>query len=967
MKSCHNPSFASHLFFILLMAGPLVHAVDTPSLPENLVPKAEIQAVALNTLHLPQFVADGYVPQKNSKYDNGSTWAVYGKTNRNNAQINFIWPDAVTVGEIIYYGRTAWDIKECFKDYQVLLDDRVDPVTTGKLKAVHGPQRIRLPKPRRVRKLSIKFTSSYGGRNPGASEIQIFSESPTQEQLKQLFRYLSDPYPAVDEKFQKEPDSIQLKKDFHDGKLGFTELVVIQRQELTPSHVYTYHVEGFRAGGGLYIVSPDLKENQLKQLVDSHQGQILDFDLSYDARQILFSWRKSANDTYHLYTINIDGTELKRITEGNWHDFNACWLPDGDIVFLSTRKPAYAYCWISPVGILHRMSPDGSHVKRISANYLNDFTPSILSNGKVIYGRWEYVDRPAIPIQSLWTVNPDGTNLAVYYGNRVLSPATFIEPQAIGQTSTVLCTLTAHNGPCRGAIGIIDPSYGNNSQKSIRNLTPEIDIGKVDEGSGNHVHGPYESPYPLDSQHFLCSRSGTILLRDYDGTKQMVLLRPQDNMGFYHARPLRTRPKPPRHPSALPDNNNAGEWAAVYLQDVYNGLEPYVNRGEVTHIAVVQEIEKKHVADLKVRAFGFQFPLVSCGATYSPKKVWGYAQVDKDGSAYFKVPANLPIYFMALDKDGQALQRMRSFTHLMPGEIQGCIGCHEPRNQTSRNRKRLNAFHDEPQELETPEWGLGGFSYARIVQPVLDRHCVQCHQSPDAPQGIDLSGDMTDFFNVSYEILARQGGPGANPYTKWISTMNGYEANILQIEPKTWGSPASKLAQIIHSGHPDKDGKPRIQMHDFDKRRIYAWIDLNVPYYGTSLSNYIERIGCRQMVPDDFEKVFQEVGQRRCVSCHQQKDNKGNYRLQRKEWLRISHPELNNFMLAPLAKTAGGAQACKKAVFQSKDDPDYQAILKTFEPLHKMLKQKPRMDMPGGEQVAKMCRKSLSQKEKAKR
>ncbi|MHC4741246.1 MAG: HzsA-related protein, partial [Planctomycetota bacterium] len=464
---------------------------------------------------------------------------------------------------------------------------------------------------------------------------------------------------------------------------------------------------------------------------------------------------------------------------------------------------------------------------------------------------------------------------------------------------------------------------------------------------GNHVKGPYESPYPIDDEFFLVSRAGTILIRDYDGTKQITVIRKKDGMGFYTARPIRTRPKPPMRPSILPEESE--QWATVFIQDVYNGLEPHVKRGDIKHICVVQEIEKSKMAETKYRAFGFQFPVVSCGATYAPKKVWGYVPVAEDGSACFKVPSNLPLYFMAIDSNGQAVQRMRSFTHFMPGQVQGCVGCHEPRNHTARPKARPAALrrNSAPAHPPTvPEWGLRGFSYANIVQPVLDRHCVKCHSGLNPPKNVDLSSDETDFFNVSYEILARQGQPGRNLYTKWIPTFNGQEANILIVEPKSWGSPASKLARIVLSGHPNEKGEPRITLSDKERRRIFAWIDLNVPYYGTSLSNYYERTGCRQMIPADFEKTLQDVARKRCASCHKP-NNKGVVQIPRKVWLRITNPDLNNFLLSPLAKKAGGTQTCGEAVFQSTQDPDYQAILKTFEPLHEMLEKQPRMDMAG--------------------
>jgi hypothetical protein len=295
---------------------------------------------------------------------------------------------------------------------------------------------------------------------------------------------------------------------------------------------------------------------------------------------------------------------------------------------------------------------------------------------------------------------------------------------------------------------------------------------------------------------------------------------------------------------------------------------------------------------------------------------------------------------------------MRSFAHFMPGEIQGCVGCHEPRNHSPRPQARLAAIRRnsaQPKPPTPPEWGLGGFSYARIVQPVLDKHCIRCHSGPTSPKEVDLSGDETDFFNVSYETLARQGQPGKNLYTKWIPTFNGQEANILIVTPKSWGSPVSKLAEVVLAGHPDKNGKPRIKLGDKERRRIFTWIDLNVPYYGTSLSNYYERTGCRRMIPSNFEDLFQKVARKRCASCHKP-DSKGVVQVPRKVWLRITNPDLNNFLLAPLAKDAGGTQRCGTAVFESTHDTDYRAILNTFEPLHKMLEEQPRMDMTGAKE-----------------
>ena len=179
-----------------------------------------------------------------------------------------------------------------------------------------------------------------------------------------------------------------------------------------------------------------------------------------------------------------------------------------------------------------------------------------------------------------------------------------------------------------------------------------------------------------------------------------------------------------------------------------------------------------------------------------------------------------------------------------------------------------------------------------------------------------------------------------SPYTEWIWTINGAGHNVLEIEPGRWGSPASLLAEIIRSGHPDKDGKPRVDVDDASRRRVYLWLDLNVPYYGTSSSNHKVRLGSRRMMPHNLDSTLQDVAARRCASCHTDG-------VPRKFYTRMLKPENNNFMLAPLAKSAGGTEKCGKPVFKTKADPDYRKLLETFTPIQELLDERPRADMPG--------------------
>lgn len=787
---------------------------------------------------------------------------------------------------------------------------------------------------------------------------------------------------------------VALRDDLQSGRLGFRDMMVVKRHPLDISHVYVYHVEGYQPGGGLFVYTPGENGGSFRCLVDSSEGMITTADLSYDGKEIVFAWKRGglvlcnpvaltedvdrsvSKNNYQIYRINVDGTGLEQLTDGPHNNLDPCWLPDGGIVFISDRKPAYAYCYVVTSPVVYRMDRSGGQQMRLSANYLMDFTPSVLDDGRIIYTRWEYVDRPACPIQSLWTINPDGTGLAGYYGNRVISPGTFMDAQSIPGTSQVIATATNHNGPCRGAIVAIDPAQGTNAPEAVTNLTPEIELYRAQGVYGNGLHGPYEKPFPVAEDRFLVSKDGALQLRDFSGNAT-TLLQPDEGLGYYCAQPIRPTPLPPvltggpmDETAVLPEDGSvSGNWATVFVDDVTNGLEPEVKRGEITQIAVVQEIEKNthtpqnnfdpHSSKMRnIAVFGFQFPLVSCGATYAPKRVWGFADVEPDGTAAFQVPSEVPIYFLALDAEGRALQRMRSFTHLMPGEVQSCVGCHADRNSVVPNAAKRSSMGRVAQKLTPPEWGVAGFCYDQIVQPVFDRHCVECHNSREHPGGVDLTGDKTDFFNVSYDVLTRTGtqaetgwldhgsplGPagdaqrGKSPFTSWIWTINGAGHNVLEIAPRRWGSPASQLAEILRTGHPDEQRVPRIDVADADRRKVYLWIDLNVPYYGTSSSHHKDRLGSRRMLPKQLESTLGEIAARRCASCHADG-------VPRTFYTRILKPEQNNFMLAALAKEAGGTEWCGQAIFQSKKDSDYQKLLDTFRPIQKLLKEHPRTDM----------------------
>jgi cytochrome c553 len=132
------------------------------------------------------------------------------------------------------------------------------------------------------------------------------------------------------------------------------------------------------------------------------------------------------------------------------------------------------------------------------------------------------------------------------------------------------------------------------------------------------------------------------------------------------------------------------------------------------------------------------------------KFILGTVPVEADGSAYFKVPSGVPVFFQALDGDGIALQTMRTLTYALPGQTLSCIGCHESRDMAPPMGKPALALQREPSPITPGAEGTWPLRFDRLVQPVLNRHCLPCHE-PGGKGAVAAKIDLTG--NSSYEAL----------------------------------------------------------------------------------------------------------------------------------------------------------------------------------------------------------------------
>ena len=644
-------------------------------------------------------------------------------------------------------------------------------------------------------------------------------------------------------------------------------------------------------------------------------------------------------DAFHIFEINTDGTGLRQLTKGPYNDIHPFYLPDGRIGFVSTRSECYTMCQPGAGCALHVMAPDGADVRRIHFGTLADHSPHLLDNGSILFTRWEYQDKDLTYLQGLWTVNPDGTRVQLFYGNTILEPAVIWQARPIPQTSKVLCTLAPHHGNPVGAVGIIDRSRGLENPAAITNLTPEIDYNpkRNARGPGDRQYAwAYRDPHPIRQDLFVVSHGDEgakryrLYLMDDQGRKK--LLYGDSVLSCFNPLPLVPRKTPHAiNPIARSDDS----YGAFFVADIYRGMIG-VKRGQVKAIRVMQ-VPPKTCNMRGQRAYDMD-PLMSRG-TYYAKHCLGTVSVDADGSAYFKAPAGVELYFQAIDADGKELCRMGSITQVMPGETQGCIGCHESRFSSPANGtaygKLLSAG---PADITPPPWGAGAIDFVRHVQPVFDRYCADCHSGAKPDAGIDLSGDKTRYFNMAYDTLTERGL--INYY--WLLN----KALVRAFRPLESGARVSKLTELIENEHAD------VKMDDQSRRRIYTWIEANAPYYGTYDHTRPGTPGSRDACWNT--KWFRDVEQiyaRRCAACHG-KDLHINNSGRRHTWINLTHPEFSAMLNAPLSKADDGLERCKPKdgkdpnPFDDRADADYRAILSAIRQGKRALYAKPRMDMP---------------------
>ncbi len=752
-----------------------------------------------------------------------------------------------------------------------------------------------------------------------------------------------------------------LLEGFLNGPLRDVQEIVFAARGVNPTDGHWYANFGYYAdnpdrkawveGGKLYRLN--LRSGERTALVDDPKGSIRDPQVNHDGTKVLFSWRRGGTEVYHLYEMVVSGGGLRQITDGPYDDFEGAYLPDGGIVFVSSRCKRWVNCWLTQVAVLHRCDADGSNVRALSSNNEQDNTPWPLADGRILYTRWEYVDRSQVHFHHLWVANPDGTGQMTWFGN--LHPGiTMIDAKPIAGTDKVVASFSPGHGQREhdGVVTVVDPRAGPDAPEFARSIS---------KGAN------FRDPWGFGEDCFLAASGPTLVLMNGEGrTAEVLKLTSEDRaagLECHEPRPVLARVREPILQQRIKPQETTGR---MILAEVNHGRNMTgVKQGEIRKLLVLETLP------MPIHYTGGMEP-ISYGGTFTLERILGTVPVEEDGSAYFEVPAMRSVFFVALDENDLAVKRMQSFTSVQPGETLSCVGCHEHRSQTPRAEFHSTlAVRRAPAVIEPIRDVPDVFDFPRDVQPVLDALCVDCHGYEKTAQGgpragrLLFTGDRGPLYSQAYYMLTIAG--------LFADGRNQPKSNY---DPRALGSSASKLLRLLDGSHYG------VRASEHQRNVLRLWIETGAAYPGTyaalgcgMIGNYAEnnQIHTGENWPET--RAASEVIRTRCQACHEAParrlpltlaDERGvsfwqpsmdDPRLltSRHIVFNLSRPEQSLMLLAPLAREAGGWGLCQGAmtnnaappVFASTADAGYQAILGMVRAGSRFLNSNKRFDMAG--------------------
>ena len=702
---------ASGVLSVILSAG-----VAAAAAPENLAPKAKVWASSqYSDTWAAKYAIDGKVPTGGRGKDAKQAWAINRAKAGDKAEFTLQWPQPVAVATIVYWGRTGSLISECWKDYELYLDDDPKPTVKGTFKMARHPQRIDIDT-RQVRKIRLKFLNSYGPWNPGASEIAVYSKKPSDEQL--------DWFPlsgnALQERInlaKKERANLSKVAATIGGKVVFLKgtrphnQLDWQSPMIVPptstsgmrarnymevgNHTHRVYIEKdtpgpANVGSGMYILDPARSDFKPQLLVDAGKGWIgCAMSASYDGKTLYFSMAPEGDNFFHIYRVSTSGGKPVQLTRGTFQDADPEVLPDGRIVFCSTRFGSREEYHAYLVSTLFTMTAKGKDIRAITYHVVNDREPKVTANGKIVFVRQDNFFMNAKIETEIHQVDTDGTGGFVLLGqdvagsgyNRYTMHEVF--PKAIGFLSPNGLNFkregNAFGNPTPLPDGRVAALCAPTGKWSPNHPFKKHGIGIVVSSSGaSAIDGmPVSTSKPLHDISAL--PDGRLLCSTLDRKSLGIVdLRTGNVSSFYISNrediqaPLYVGPrkKPVSRTIPTPPRDTGRSTGFFYCQNVFQTRQIHADLNRIKAIRVFEG------RPLTIRMLACNPYHGGVNHIGTEAVELGVAPLYPDGSFYIEVPADRALAFQAIDAEGRAVINELSWIYVRPGERRGCVGCH---------------------------------------------------------------------------------------------------------------------------------------------------------------------------------------------------------------------------------------------------------------------------------------------------
>lgn len=554
-------------------------------------------------------------------------------------------------------------------------------------------------------------------------------------------------------------------------------------------------------------------------------SSIADLKLHWDGDRAMFTQTMSDN-RWNVFEVKLNNGDCKKLIDNPEPDlefYDGTYLPDGRIIANSNIGYQGVPCvnGSDPVGNMVLYTPQSKNLRRLTFDQDANWNPVIMNNGRVMYTRWEYTDLTHYYTRIVMNMNPDGTEQKALYRSGSMFPNSTFDVQPLpGYASAFVGIISGHHGVARsGRLILFDPAKARKGAAGMLQEIPHRNRPIVEEVKDRLVDGVWPQfikPSPLNDTYFLVAAKldkndlwGIYLVDKFDN---VTCLHKMEGEGYISPIAVRKTVTPP----AIPDRVKLDDkQATVFIQDIYEGEG-------------LKGIPRGTVKSLRLHAYEYAYVQTQSDhnwhgiqSGWDIKRMLGTVPVEEDGSVIFKIPANTPVSIQPLDKDGVAVQWMRSWLTGQPGEIVSCVGCHEDQNQIVIP-KRVIASQKAPHALTPPEGGTRSFTFDLEVQPILDRACIACHNGEG--KAFDLRGGKKDGkgYGTSYLNL--------HPYVH----RQGGEGDMVVLYPYEYHPNTSELVRLLKKGHYN------VQLTDAEWRKIYNWIDYNAPDKGYFNANVLK-------------------------------------------------------------------------------------------------------------------------------